>query len=115
MIKGIYDVAVVVSNAKRSSKWYTSKLGFKVVESMGHWITVAPKSAKKGASLIHLCEGKLEPGNTGIGMWADDIDKTYKQLSKNGVAFTQKPIDKGWGKYAMFKDPDRNVFWLFEG
>ena len=26
MIKNVYDIAVVVSNAKRARKWYTEKL-----------------------------------------------------------------------------------------
>lgn len=115
MIKGIYDVAVVVSSTKKAVRWYREKLGFKMVENMGHWVTMAPKSAKKGMGLIHLCEGdRLEPGNTGIGFIADNLDKTYKDLSKNGVIFTKKPIDEGWGKYAMFRDLDNNQFWLFQ-
>ncbi|MDG6998739.1 MAG: VOC family protein, partial [Nitrososphaerota archaeon] len=43
---------------------------------------------------------------------ADDIQKTYAELSGKGVKLTVKPRDDGWGLYAMFKDPDGNVFWL---
>jgi predicted enzyme related to lactoylglutathione lyase len=82
---------------------------------MGHWITVAPNSGKSGTTL-HLCTGgRREKGNTGIGFRVDSLDKTYKQLGKAGVKFTQPPVDKGWGAFAMFKDPDGNVFWLFPG
>jgi catechol 2,3-dioxygenase-like lactoylglutathione lyase family enzyme len=112
MIKKVYSVAVVVSDGKKARAWYTKKLGFKLVENYDHWITVAPKGSK---TLLHLCESdRLEFGNTGIGFETDSVDKSYKELSKKGVEFTRKPEDEGWGKSAMFKDLDGNVFWLFE-
>ncbi|HEX9566977.1 MAG TPA: VOC family protein, partial [Thermoplasmata archaeon] len=37
-------IALVVSDAKKSAKWYTEKLGFEIREHQGHWITVAPKT-----------------------------------------------------------------------
>lgn len=109
MISSIGDVAVVVSDGKEAARWYSEKLGFKIYSSEGHWITVGPAGA---TTVIHLCEGKLEPGNTGIGLLADDIQKTYEELSGKGVEFTKKPADEGWGMYAMFKDMDGNEFWL---
>lgn len=112
MIKSFSSAAIVVSSGKRALRWYTQTLGFRTVDKEGHWITVVPRGGK---TVLHLCESKrLERGNTGIGFVVDDIDKTYSQLSRKGVRFTQKPIDRGWGKYAMFADPDGNVFWLSE-
>jgi catechol 2,3-dioxygenase-like lactoylglutathione lyase family enzyme len=106
----ILDVAVVVSNATKSAEWYREKLGLEVRENEGHWITVAPKGSDV---VLHLCETKpLEQGNTGISFRVDDLDKTYKELSAKGVEFTVKPTKEEWGTYAMFKDPDGNVFWL---
>jgi catechol 2,3-dioxygenase-like lactoylglutathione lyase family enzyme len=117
MIRSLYSVAVMVSNGKRAARWYKEKLGFKVYENKEHWITVAPKGSK---FTLHLCQAnkewgyKLEPGNSGIAMAVDSLDKTYKELSAQGVRFSQKPIDQGWGKYASFKDLDRNEFTLYE-
>ncbi len=109
MITTIGDVAVVVSDAKKSAEWYRLKLGFKVFSSEGHWVTVGPAGA---TTVIHLCEAQLEPGNTGIGLVCEDLQKTYKELTGKGVEFTKKPADDGFGMYAMFKDPDGNEFWL---
>lgn len=109
MIKGIGDVAVMVSDGKRAAEWYGQKLGFKVLSSEGHWITVAPAGA---TTVIHLCEGDLEPGNTGIGLIVDDVRETFKELSAKGVKFTKEPADEGFGLYAMFADLDGNEFWL---
>ena len=109
MIESIGDVAVVVSDAKEAAKWYSEKLGFKIYSSEGHWITVGPPGS---TTVIHLCEGTLEPGNTGIGLIVDDLQKTYEALTSRGVEFTTQPSDEGSGMYAMFKDMDGNEFWL---
>jgi len=81
-----FSVAVVVSNGKRSARWYSEKLGFES-SVQGHWVTVWPKGA---AWKIHLCQqpkNKLEPGNTGISFYAKDVEGTVKELKKRGVKF----------------------------
>jgi catechol 2,3-dioxygenase-like lactoylglutathione lyase family enzyme len=100
------DVAVVVSDARKSLRWYTEKLGFEMRSDAGHWV--------KGASVVlHLCEGEvLEPGNTGIGFTAADVAKEERELRSRGVEFTEPTTKRDWGTYAMFKDPDGNEFWI---
>ncbi len=56
----------------------------------------------------------MEPGNTGIGLVAEDLRKTFEVLKEKGVEFTVEPREEEWGTYAMLKDPDGNEFWLFE-
>lgn len=110
MIDTIYSVAVVVSDRKKAAQWYREKLGFTIKEeSEEHWTVVGPPSWPSG---LHLCEGDLEPGNTGILLQPDDFDKTVQELKKTGVQFTQEPKKEPWGTYAMFKDLDGNEFWL---
>jgi predicted enzyme related to lactoylglutathione lyase len=113
MITEIATVAVLVSNSGRSKEWFRNKLGFEIKEDEGHWIVVAPKGSKIG---LHLCQtGELEPGNQGILFLADDVEATYKEMKEKGVEFT-RPLGKAeWNentRYAMFKDPDGNEFWL---
>jgi lactoylglutathione lyase len=113
LIKSISSAAVVVKNGQKAKKWYRDKLGFVVESDEEHWITMTAPG-NKGFE-IHLCETKpLEKGNTGILFRVDDLDKTYSELSRKGVRFSQKPVDKGWGKYALMKDLDGNVFWMME-
>jgi lactoylglutathione lyase len=110
MIKEIHSVAVMVSDRKKAAQWYKEKLGFEVKEeAQEHWTVVGPPDWKSG---LHLCEGDLEPGNTGILLQPDDFDKTVQELKKNGVEFAEEPKKESWGTYAMIKDPDGNVFWL---
>ena len=105
------SAAVVVKDAKKSAKWYQEKLGFEIRSGEGHWITVAPKGSPIA---FHLCEGfyPLEPGNTGFSFMSKDVAKDEKSLRAKGVEFTQPTKKEDWGTYAMFKDPDGNVFWL---
>jgi lactoylglutathione lyase len=110
MIDTIYSMAVMVSDRKKAAQWYKEKLGFTIKEEAGeHWTVVAPHGWPSG---LHLCEGDLDPGNTGILMQPDDFDKTVQELKKNGVEFAEGPKKESWGTYAKIRDPDGNVFWL---
>ena len=116
MIDGYTDIAVVVSDAQKAKKWYVDKLGFKVVLEKGHAIAVSP-NVDHPTLVLHLCGDNfapLEPGNTGIGLTADDFEKTCEELRARGVKFSMEPANKGGYKMAKFLDPDGNEFWLME-
>lgn len=112
-ITQIATIAVMVADEKKARDWYKNKLGLEVTSDVPHWIVVGPKSSSTG---IHLCpDEKLEPGNQGIVLKADEIEKTVKELKKKGVEFTRELSKSEWDEdviYAVFKDPDGNEFWL---
>lgn len=109
------DVAVVVSDAKASAKWWVRNLGFSTltIGGAGHAILVAPPGER---FVLHLCEGfvPLEPGNSGIAFVTDEIDLLVGRMAKAGVKFPEPLEKEEWGKMAKFADPDGNVFWLLE-
>jgi len=113
MIERFRSVAVMVSDEKKAKEWYGGKLGFEVQSDEEHWVVVAPKGSPTG---IHLCPDEpIEPGNTGILFLAADIENTCNELKRKGVEFTRELGKAEWDEsmvYAMFKDPDGNVFWL---
>ena len=114
MFSDSFSVAVVVSDAKRSAQWYREKLGFEVSTDDSHWIT----AWKKGADWkLHLCqEPPLEKGNTGICLYADDVEQTVNDLKSKGVSFAQDYTRTDWGgEVAKFEDPDGNIFWISDG
>ena len=42
--------------------------------------------------------------------WADDIERTVRELEDKGVEFVMKPQKADWGTAAIFKDLDGNTF-----
>ncbi|MGP8078094.1 MAG: VOC family protein [Thermoplasmata archaeon] len=111
----IADVAVVVSNAKASAKWWKKNLGFETytVGGTGHALMIAPPGDR---FVLHLCEGfaPLEPGDSGIAFVTDTMDATVARMVKGAVKFPVPPKKEAWGTMAKFADPDGNIFWLFE-
>ncbi len=105
------SVAVVVKDAKAARRFYTQKLGLKVLDDMDHWLTVG---SEKTGMRLHLCQTKpLEKGNTGIVFAVDaTTEKAYAALKKKGVKFTCPPKQHEWGMECRFVDPDGNEFWL---
>jgi catechol 2,3-dioxygenase-like lactoylglutathione lyase family enzyme len=108
----LVSVAVMVSDAKKSAKWYEEKLGFETSTEEGHWVTAWPRRADWK---LHLCEGKLDPGNTGIGLYSDDVEKTVADLKKKGVKFARDYTKTDWGENAQLEDPDGNIIWIKKG
>ena len=115
MVSKGFSVALVVSDAKKSARWYGEKLGFKVSLEDEHWITVWPEGAQWK---IHLCQSdeyRIEPGNSGIGLYCEDIDSEYEELKSKDVKFSRELTREPWGSFAMLEDPDGNEIWLQEG
>lgn len=109
------DVAVVVSNAKASARWWKQKLGFATltIGGSGHAVMVAPPGDR---FVLHLCEGfaPLEPGDSGIAFVTDDMDSMITRMKRGKVNFPEPVRSEDWGKMAKFADPDGNIFWLLE-
>jgi catechol 2,3-dioxygenase-like lactoylglutathione lyase family enzyme len=112
-VLALADVAVVVSNAKASSKWWEEKMGFEVRTVGGgtHAVVTGPPGDRL---ILHLCEGFApgEPGNTGIAFITDQIDRDVARMTAAGVEFPAPLDPKEGGQFAQFADPDGNVFWL---
>jgi len=114
MISARMSVAIVTKDANRSRAFY-EKLGF-ISAGEDHWVTVWPKGAQWR---IHLCQSdrnEPEKGNTGIALYCDDLESTFRELKAKGITFSGDGITKApWGAYAMIKDPDENEVWLMAG
>ena len=114
----VATIAVIVSDRKKATDWYTTKLGLDLLESMDHWVAVGRKG--KGG-MLHLCQisefeptAPLEPGNSGITLRIPGTDFAAEcgALKANGVEFTEEPKKEPWGWYATVRDPDGNELFL---
>ncbi|MGA8543165.1 MAG: VOC family protein [Thermoplasmata archaeon] len=107
------SVAIVVSDRRRSLRWYTQNLGLDAIQEFDHWVTVGRKG-KPG--VLHLCQTSeydttipLEKGNTGIQLHLPgDFQTACRALAANGVKFTNPPKKEEWGWWATVEDPDGN-------
>jgi catechol 2,3-dioxygenase-like lactoylglutathione lyase family enzyme len=116
MIRGISLASIPVRNQDAALKFYTEKLGFKVVtdQPMGdgqRWIELLIPGAESRVALFtpegHEDRiGSFQP----LTFWCDDVFTTAKTLKARGVEFAQEPKQEVWGTMAIFKDPDANQF-----
>ncbi|MDG6928829.1 MAG: VOC family protein [Nitrososphaerota archaeon] len=111
MIIKNYNSTVMVSDAAKSAQWFKERLGFRA-SVHDHWVTVWPAGS---TSKVHLCQGELEPGNTGIGFYTKNVRAEVDKLKGKGVTFTKDVTKTEWGTFAMFADPDRNEYWILQG
>ena len=118
MIKAVKFVSVYVSDQDRALAFYTQKLGFTVAtdQPMGpdaRWIELRIPGAETGVVIVKpmMPENRVG-GFMNLAFVADDVHRTYEELSARGVAFTQPPRTESWGTGAIFKDPDGNQFAL---
>jgi catechol 2,3-dioxygenase-like lactoylglutathione lyase family enzyme len=111
MVSKQFSIAVTVSDAKKSARWFEEKLGFESSVD-DHWVLVWPRGS---TAKIHLCEDELDPGNTGIAFYLKNAEKFADKIRQKGVKITEPVKKKSWGVEGMFADPDDNEYYLIEG
>src|SRR5882724_3179482 len=118
MIRGIKFAGIPVRNQDASLKFYTEKLGFKVVTDQPltgtqRWIELLIPGAETGLALF-TPEGHEDRIGTfqSISFWCDDVVATAKALESRGVKFVKPPKKEEWGTAAIFADADENTFVL---
>lgn len=117
MIKAVKFVSVPTRDQDRALAFYVEKLGFRVVTDQPfgeqRWIELRVPGAETGVVLF-TPQGHEERigGFMNMAFVADDVSKTYEELSARGVEFVQPPKTEHWGTSAIFKDPDGNTFVL---
>jgi catechol 2,3-dioxygenase-like lactoylglutathione lyase family enzyme len=118
MIRGLKFVSIPVRNQDASLKFFTQKLGFKVITDQPfaenqRWIELLIPGADTGVALFtppgHENRiGDFQP----MSFWCDDVFATSKTMKSNGVRFEVEPKTEVWGTTAVFKDIDDNKFVL---
>lgn len=116
MIRGISVATIPVRNQDASLKFYTEKLGFKVLTNQPfsgkqRWIELLIPGAESKVALFtpdgHESRiGSFQP----LTFWCDDVLATCKILKAKGVEFAAEPKAEVWGTMAIFKDVDGNQF-----
>ena len=114
MIKSLKFVSIPIRNPETSLQFYTEKLGFEVAtdQPMGpgqRWIELRIPGAETRVVLFTPPGHEDRIGGfANLSFAADDVEKTYAELSAKGVEFVAPPKKEGWGWSVIFKDPDGN-------
>lgn len=118
MIRGIKFVNVPVKNQDDAVKFYTEKLGFRVLtdqpfDGKQRWIEIAIPGADSKLVLFTTDGDKNRIGSRQpVTFWSDDVEATSRLLKSKGVSFVVEPKTEVWGTAAIFKDQDGNQFVL---
>lgn len=118
MIRGISVASIPVHNQDAALKFYTEKLGFKVLTDQPfngkqRWIELLIPGAESKVALFtpegHENRiGSFQP----LTFWCDDVFATTRILKAKGVDFAAEPKKEVWGTMAILKDGDGNQFVL---
>ena len=118
MIRGISVASIPVRNQDAALKFYTEKLGFKVLTDQPYngkqrWIELLIPGAESKLALFtpEGHEGRIG-GFQPLTFWCDDVLATSKILKAKGVEFATEPKTEVWGTVAIFNDVDGNQFVL---
>jgi catechol 2,3-dioxygenase-like lactoylglutathione lyase family enzyme len=109
-------VTLLVQDYGEAVEWFTSKLGFLLVEdrelSPGkRWVVVRPGDTGTGLLLAQASGGSQEAaignqtgGRVGFFLETDDFDAAHSRMVKAGVKFRENPRTEEYGKVAVFED-----------
>jgi len=117
MIRGIKFGCVPVRNQDQALKFYTEKLGFRVMtdQPFGNqrWIELGIPGAESQVVLF-TPEGHEDRigGFQPLTFWTDDVFGNARELNAKGVEFAAEPKKEAWGTSSIFKDSEGNQFVL---
>lgn len=113
MFKSVDYIMVMVSDMKKSVKFYRDTLGLKLKFQSPEWTefstgrtTVALHGGAKKKKT--KSSGSEHAGQCSFGFYVKDIDATYTKLKKKGVKFEMAPSDSEGEpiRLAVCNDPD---------
>lgn len=118
MITKIEKVTLYVQSQADAKKFWTEKLGFKVVLEMPMgpgmtWIEVAPEGAE--TSMVLYSKSQMEQhkpqmvAHPSLIFYTTDADSLRTQLEQNGVV-VEPMQNMPWGKMFNFFDQDQNLY-----
>ena len=127
----ISSITLLVSDYDEALEYYSTKLGFKVIENKQlsptkRWIVVAPKSgifqttntgillSKADTEEQKQLVGNQTGGRVVMIIRTDNFVRDYNTYIHNGVKFTEQPRYENYGKVAKFQDLYGNLYDLLE-
>ena len=128
MQQHLAHIAVVVRDYDEAIHYYTTVLGFKLIEDTvlsetKRWVMVQPTGANNGCMLLLAKAATAEQekaigyqtgGRVFLFLYTDDFYRDFESYSAKGVEFTIPPHVEAYGTVAVFKDLYGNLWDLIE-
>lgn len=123
MKQELAQIAIVVDDYDKAIQFYTTQLGFELVEdtvlsSTKRWVLVQPKGTSgcklllaKAANEEQVSRiGNQTGGRVFLFLYTDDFQRDYDLYKANGIEFVRDPVTETWGTVAVFKDIYGNLW-----
>lgn len=117
MKQHIGSIALLVADYDEAIAWYTSVLGFRLVEDtdMGsgkRWVVVSPQGAAETRLLLARATtpeqqahvGDQTGGRVFLLLHTDDFWRDYERMRAAGTEFCEQPREESYGTVVVFKD-----------
>ena len=116
MIRGVKFASIPVADQDRALEFYRDKLGFVIATDQPfndkqRWVELRIPGSDTRVVLFTPPGHEDRVGTfSNITFVADNVERTYEELSERGVTFTGPPKAAAWGTAVLFQDPDGNTF-----
>ena len=116
MSQHLLHVALIVREYDEAIAWFTTVLGFRLVDDVAQpgkrWVVVAPPGSTEGSLLLARAssdEQRAAIGRQGAGrvmffLHTDDFARDYDAMQARGVHFVEAPRHETYGTVAVFVD-----------
>ncbi len=113
MFSRIGAVILLVSDMKKSARFYEDVLGMKMKEKSKDWIEFSEKGT---VIALHPSRKKqVKKSNSMlVGFSVSDFDDICAGLKKKKVKFYKKPTEEPFGKHTIIQDPDGHLISIMQ-
>ena len=125
-IRSLGHVAIVVDDYDRAIEYYTTKLGFTLVEDTPQpgkrWVVVTPHPESNCTLLLARASNDRQAefignqcgGRVFLFLQTDDFWGDYQRMKANGVTFCEEPREEEYGTVVVFEDLYGNRWDLYQ-
>lgn len=123
MKQSLAHVALVVNDYDEAIRFYTEKLGFRLVEDTvlnesKRWVLVAPPGGEGCSLLLAKAASEVQKSRVGnqtggrvfLFLHTDDFRRDYERMLRNKVRFVREPVTEDYGTVAVFEDLYGNLW-----
>jgi catechol 2,3-dioxygenase-like lactoylglutathione lyase family enzyme len=113
MFSRIGAVILLVSDLKKSVKFYRDVLGMEMKEKSKDWVEFSTRGT---VIALHPSRRKRFKKNNSmlVGFSVSDFDDVCSGLKKKRVKFYKKPKQESFGKHAIIQDPDGHLISIMQ-